>query len=150
MEKLELKEVLHLYLGCEVQIKVKEQTRKGFPMKNLKGRLQEYDLYTPEWCGILMENQADPTHYLTLEIKNVKPILRPLSDMTSAEKNELMALSAHSPDNILPDIFIGNAMQWYHSRRSVEVTVYLLKRAFDLFGLIESGQAVKAEGGSDK
>lgn len=127
--KTELKDVLHLYLGCQVQTNYRRETTGGSPMKKLKGTLQEIDLYMPDKCGVLLEDQSDKTHYSNLDIKTVKPILRPLSDMTEKEWLKEM------PDR--PALKPG-----YELNFSATQFNWLLKQGFDLFGLIESGQAI--------
>lgn len=59
--------------------------------------------------------------------KNFKPLLRPLSDMTDEEAE--FAYHAYHDEKTL---HLG----------CVKKTVYLLSRGFDLFGLIESGEAI--------
>lgn len=67
------------------------------------------------------------------DYSKIKPILRPLSDMTDYEKSDItksigQEISISVPNmqvNINPSLFL-----------------YLLKQEFDLFGLIESGQAL--------
>lgn len=82
---------------------------------------------------------------LAYDFTEVKPILRKLDSMTKEEKflfhneNRLTATN-----NILPEIQAGNLTNWFHSPRGVLVTVWLLSRHFDLFGLIDGGEAVAA------
>lgn len=75
------------------------------------------------------------------DIDQLKPILRPLSDMTEEEIEyiaiELKAGKWNAPDlKHMPDIaFTQNHLK-------PEIFLYLLKQGFDLFGLIESGLAI--------
>ena len=92
----ELKDVLHLYIGCEVQTNYKRHTSSGLPLKKLKGTLQEYDLYMPDKCGVLLEDTSDKTHYSTFDIKTIKPLLRPLSDINFEEMKYIFKLPENS------------------------------------------------------
>lgn len=102
--KVELKDVLHFYVGCRI-------------------------VYSDE-----PQNQ---NHKLTLEVlakkmfgHSIKPILRPLSDMTELESNYLAC--------IFP---MPNNHNWNREKWNMQEFLYLLKQGFDLFGLIESEQA---------
>lgn len=117
---MELKDYLHFYLGCEcmmtkpsyhavheLHLSVKERFV-------LRGKLLAYFIETT--------TQAE-----------IKPILRPLSDMTNDEWNE-MGRKLRTGANIRTarDLWKMNA----------EETVYLLSKHFDLFGLIDAGLAI--------
>ena len=59
----------------------------------------------------------------------VKPILRPLSDMTEPEEMEVQ--------NMVDQMGVG-----YSATHGAQITGFLLSRHFDLFGWIESGLAI--------
>lgn len=127
MKTLTAKE-LALYLGCEVQYEY--ETRSEYP--DLKHELRngvlaglthsEVDI-TTEW-GVIRRM-----------ITQVKPILRPLSDMTGAEAKELAECS-RSPYYRF-EVGLMNKILLYP-----QPVVYLLSKHFDLFGWIESGLAI--------
>ena len=112
--KTKFKDVAHLYLG--VQCKAKFNENSGL----------NDDDYTVLDVELL--------EYLLREDCEVKPILRPLSEMTRDE-NEQMLKAGHN--------HISNAV---HSAitYSAHQTAYLLKKRFDLFELIPSKEAVSA------
>lgn len=120
-----LKEVIHLYLGCEVMIND----------ARLENRIDTLDyLNSGGDCG---------GHEQEWEVKNCQLILRPLSDMTEAEKLQLAAFERlWSHENILPTIKVGHLVQLHYSEKGAQITRWLLERQFDLFGLIPSGEAI--------
>ncbi len=100
--KKEIKDYLHLYLGCKVVFNEK-----------LKAVITH---------KLLADNLVPK--------EKLKPILRPLSDMTEDEDQEFEYIRYKKDLSI----YEGTAMQ----------TAYLLSKNFDLFGLIESGLAIDA------
>jgi hypothetical protein len=114
----EIKDYLHLYLGCECM------TPKGI------GKLFRYDIETNwTWCvfGIMGPEFEDSGH-----IENVKPILRPLSDMSEEEKIELKL-------NVVQASTINHASEIMWTFEQVRI---LLSKHFDLFNLIGEGLAI--------
>lgn len=95
----DIKDYLHLYLGCQVLI-------DGETLVTLVGFSHTYDI------ELYVNNQW-------LHHRFCKLLLRPLSDMTDEEMDEV----------------------WYGPS---ERTRYLLSKGFDLFGLIEAGLAIDA------
>ena len=120
----ELKGYLHLYLGCEALIE--GYTNREHPF-NYRGIIN-YQL--------LLESGQ---HYSS--VKAIKPILRPLSDMTEEEAREC--------GNLVYD-FSGEPVfdKWgwkdFACLLASEQFLFLISKHFDLFGLIESGLAVNA------
>jgi len=136
--QIKLVDVLHLYLGCEG--------------KNHNGETIDLTSRTLNliWCNVI----------------GFKPILRPLSDMTEEEaliyfslplksiilKKNVYAESisfnykwvnpkyaSNNQDSFsYSEVGIGNGFQSFTQKQFL----FLLKRGFDLFGLIESGQAI--------
>lgn len=116
-------EVSHLYLGCEVANSL--TGRHGLLFEVVRGR----------------------------DLDNIKPILRPLSDMTDEEAlkcGEILGGMSHlSNDSIIHQIkdLIGtNKLYTMQTNISgikwIYLTPFLLKQSFDIFGLIESGEAI--------
>ena len=115
----DIKDYLHLYLGCEVYVErydkigtlvmVSSESRMGWV------RLRNPDI--SEW-------------------QEIKPILRPLSDMTEEEKDDFADHGYEFEDNgELPvNIWKGVNMSGH--------VLWLLSKGFDLFGLIEAGLAI--------
>lgn len=66
-----------------------------------------------------------------------KPTLRPLSDMTEEERKEV-----EFKREILYDIHERNSKDPDTLIMCGDITKYLLKQGFDLFGLIEAGLAI--------
>lgn len=135
--KKELKDYLHLYLGCEVRT------------IDYYGKEWKQQLLTPQLYSELFH-----TGHFSYQVEFIKPILRPLSDMTEEEKvkvylweyanNESGELVKNDSDR---DFFVvknEHGMRCYVNLHhfSAETTRKLLKAGFDLFGLIESGLAI--------
>lgn len=122
--KKELKDYLHLYLGCEVFI-------ESYSFMNGNKREKLIDKLTE--VGI--NGRIDCEKY-TPPDGDVKLVLRPLSDMTEEEKDWL---DEH-------ENFVNNYKQNAESELIIEwdaeKTSYLLSKHFDLFGLIEAGLAI--------
>ena len=102
MEK-KIEDYLHLYIGREC--KYQEHNEKS------------------DWCI----GKITPAIITPNRIHSVKPILRPLSDMTEEEKNEYLLTGTDS------------STRFEHNARR---TQYLLSKGFDLFGLIDAGLAI--------
>ena len=76
-------------------------------------------------CEIAIERNGVT---IWVEIEAVKPILRPLSDITDEEENETQ-------------IFVNEICFGYEL--GAQITRYLLSKHFDLFGWIEAGLAIR-------
>ncbi len=122
----QFKEVAHLYIGCEVQTKIRRATGSGQPMKMLKGVLKEVDLGM-SGLGILLEDEKDSCNYEYLKASTLKPLLRPISSLTEQEGLHLHNLYS---DTAHPRV------------NQAATTAYLLSLGVDLFGLIEAGLAI--------
>src|SRR5688572_910316 len=124
----DIKDYLHLYLGCDV---------KHEALKNIRP-------LTPAWYGAL---QKENILYL------LKPILRPLSDMTEEEAIGLAKIQKYDipeDDGVREELIniytyddeeltLGNYLpvKYY-----LDGLLYLLKQSFDLFNLIPEGLAI--------
>ena len=130
----ELKDYLHLYLGCEVK----------FPKSQ-----------SPKTNGVV-KCDAECIHDLHEygEWEYCKPILRPLSDMTQDEAdviwgildwNERITGVARITDIIREFDVIeedNDTTSNAHWGYLCKILPYLLKYGFDLFGLIDAGLAI--------
>lgn len=143
----EIKDYLHLYLGCRVIVEDK-----------LMGTLE--GVSTPN-AGCSGDNPLiffDDGEVSTgdFEIETVKPILRPLSDMKKEETLAAFHMSYQDAKYQFDEFQkvdnndFGwrarnqNGMECFMPANSFkpDVLLYLLKQGFDLFGLIESGLAI--------
>lgn len=106
-----IKDYLHLYLGCEYRYFMNGVTKTG-SRKN-KGVIT-YAALSHIMARIEQEY-------------NIKPILRPLSDMTEEERKKCER-----------KVFNGDARFFY----TTEAFLFLLSKHFDLFGLIDAGLAI--------
>lgn len=114
-----LQEVIHLYLGC-----------KGVESKEgLTCIFSGFDLEDTFPIKLSHSNHT----YIEVAQDYFKPILRPLHDI---KENEIVELFS----------FIGGGTNTFRKDKAKDFSprefVYLLKQGFDLFGLIESGQAI--------
>jgi len=113
---MNIKDFIHLYLGCECWWEDKDG--------NSGGRT-EIDFY------IIAELYGE-------RIK-LKPILRPLSDMTKEERKECGNLDYDFSDD---EIFNNMDWKYFDTLYSANQVIWLLSKHFDLFGLIDSGLAI--------
>lgn len=113
--KKELKDYLHLYLGCRI--------------KSKGGKCGDLVSVSNDGMSIVVydKDKINDPRGLCINSDWLLLILRPLSDMTEKESEYLSdaALSGK------PTIYVN-----------AEVTKYLLSKHFDLFGLIEYGLAI--------
>lgn len=119
-----LKDYLHFYLGCELFV-VKTKEIVTFD------DLQSTDRW-PVWTRNIKYCNVKNCVASGFRFKEIKPILRPLSDMT---KKEHLHMMANFP-SIDKDVNMAGA------EKEAAKVHYLLSRRFDLFRLIESGLAI--------
>lgn len=119
MEK-KIEDFLHLYFGCDCEIAV------IVPGQELSW---ERDKLNIRWM-----------HGCLNKLVEVKPILRPLSDMTEEEKKEIGFEAFHMLRSDLGErnLPARNLSCMWAARQ----TAYLLSRSFDLFNLIPEGLAL--------
>jgi hypothetical protein len=126
---MNIKDYLHLYLGCEYMIK----TDTGWVHMD-----SPFDVWA--FC-----------HWNKYE-EEIKPILRPLSDISHEEQEQFIEVAGLEPEDIdclikSPDDFfqgelsygtahLTNIAQW------AQGVNYLLSKHFDLFQLIDFGLAI--------
>lgn len=101
----DIKDYLHLYLGCDC---------------DRSGRLERIDYSFLVWC----ENNH--------RLKDVKPILRQLSDMTEEEEKQYHKIRETGYTSNVERQMLNDAAG----------TKYLLSLGFDLFNLIPDGLAI--------
>ncbi len=140
-EGIQLKDVIHFYLGCECLCE-KETLHEGW-----RCFLTDYEIQE-NYCGRL----------------NIKLLLRPLADIMNTEAfviykkyfDKEMAEdwsgdtgSAYfNPKKVRVNsshairIFNGEDYETGDFMKVISLVPYLLKQGFDLFGLIESNQAI--------
>jgi hypothetical protein len=144
MEK-NIKDYLHLYLGCECigYSHFKDESTGQNIEVPLKRKIVGVTQY-----GVELEGG-------TFSVAYVKPILRPLSDMTEEEKVELFTLNFgnHRFTNfgydsieciILADKDERIRVGLSSNSMGANAFLFCLTRGFDLFGLLESGLAINA------
>lgn len=113
---MKFKDVQHLYLGCEM--------RKD-------GAGYSWQLLTIDYLE---------------DIEGSKPVLYSMSSMTDRQKEEYSKISAvtrsSNGENMLPVIPSGRNLNHFLNKSDPYLIVYLLSQYFDIFGLIESGEAI--------
>jgi hypothetical protein len=124
---MELKDYLHLYLGCEMKF------------DKFTGTLTQIQKHptddTYDWYMVSCSNWHEN------DFSKYKPILRPLNDMTHEELQKCGNMVYDFSDDPelnnhkWQDFEIGLASEQFH---------WLLSKHFDLFGLIEAGLAIDA------
>lgn len=120
-------EIAALYIGCDVQTKLRVATEQGKPMKKLKGKLMEVDLGMQTKLGIHLENEPDKCTYVYLSCEDVKLLLRPLSKLNEEEKSAFNRMKQNK--GFMAQVHASN-------------TLWLLSKQIDLFGLIDDGSAI--------
>lgn len=125
----DIKDYLHLYLGCNV----------------MTGKLGKLVSVGTDGMSIIRYPDGDPRGNVIFS-EHVKPILRPLSDITEEESIEVNNEGSKGWQLINPTD--STKPQDLHSgvvhRQAFELR-YLLSKGFDLFGLIDSGLAISSE-----
>lgn len=124
--KTELKDIMHFYIGCEVEIEIYGKLRNCL-----------LDGINKDYYFLIIPGDKAATSYFKGKY-SIKPILRPLSDMTDKEAADIF--------NMDDWLFINQKKGITHLDFALppQTFIYLLKQGFDLFGLIESGQAIDA------
>jgi hypothetical protein len=112
----QLKDVIHLYKGCTMRC-----------IKGEQSLLREYSIHQGQEFTL----SAHRMFVVSMMPDYFKPILRPLGSMTEEERTEFHSL---------------NTIHDNKEKCEANNTVWLFSRSFDLFGLIESNQAMTKEG----
>ena len=140
------KDVAHLYLGGECIYEKEKFIIEG---------IRDTDYFPCTQNTYLTKEKTPESDRRFVNVNNIKPILRPLSDMQEDEQIVVGLISrgielseATYSDKIFAKEF---AVSWAIRKGSrpvmsvadcVKLTTYLLKQGFDLFGLIENGIAI--------
>lgn len=120
---MKTREVIHHYLGAAHCEYVYNSMVPGFMFrKTVRG----------------VVTLATVRGYQFREIKRLRLILRPLSDMTTQEYHEYVRLELNATTAAKEAHEIQSRV---FSPRTV---IYMISRGFDLFGLIDSGDAIDA------
>ncbi len=137
----ELRNVLHLYRGCDIECE-----KEMYELKAVFLDGKDEDENQELWVIAENEHLGEGTFC----IEDCRPVLRKLSDMTSAEFreifNEPMFTDSYCESRISE---ISESLFYLHSTIARighhEVIPMLFKKGFDLFGLIESDQVFDKE-----
>lgn len=128
---IQLQDVIQFYIGCNC---LRPDNKTTLPIYGVQGNL-------------IVHCEGNRLTYSG--IAGSKPILRKLSDMTVDELHEIVKIQ---PD--VDHINIGAARSRFNAWCRGEITIggsllnhaeiftYLIKQGFDLFGLIDSNQAI--------
>lgn len=121
--KIKFKDVAHLYVGCQIKTKEGIGTfdvyySPGHIKPKLAKSIGCYGLVKSDWA-----------------VNEVKPILRPFSDLS----NEDAEVLGWADVDVLKRNFYNDVDLDEFTIREFK---YLITNKFDLFGLIESGEAI--------
>lgn len=122
----ELKDYLHLYIGCEVMLNISYPTSARW----VNGRLVGVE----ETTYMARLRSVDGEEWGTLHTcypRDIKPILRPLSDMTDKERVTLEHLADELTEDIITPLEIDAA-----------ITNQCRKWEIDVDGLLRAGLAL--------
>lgn len=119
--EIELKDVIHFYIGQKANV-----YQNGIEQLTNDKTITGVGYNT---VGVLYVS-INYSGYSTL-YNDIKPILRPLSDMTEKEKDEF---SEYQIEKFGED--------FHNEMYDISQFLFLLKQGFDIFGLIESHQAI--------
>lgn len=125
----ELKNVLHYYLPYKPDMTTSAQGRSAY-ITSIKRRLNKVETLTPELFDVMIFLRR-------------KPILIPLSDAINELSEFIYDTQAESFDSK------ENAKRWFKivMHQPLELPFYIFEKALslhcDLFGLIDSGQAIE-------
>ena len=124
-----IEDYTHLYIGCEVFGTYSDQSgSKGYLSGVTNGGTEcEIQFFLEDGINV----EEDPVWN---DVKEIKLILRPLSDMT-IEECGYCKIPPHWSNEDLHELIDEEA--W-----TCEQVRYMLSKHFDLFGLIEAGLAI--------
>lgn len=132
---MKFKDVAMHYIGCEVEYK----TPNGESVNLLLAGINDKALYISNRHG----------DFTWLAFSKVKPILRKLEDMTEEDAKEFLSIGEYQRiesiqvDDVSIDFYIDDIpfAVWFDSI-SPKQFHFLCQRGYDLFGLIDSGEAI--------
>jgi len=138
---MKFKEVAHLYIGCKVKYPDSDDKMIVATLSGVNSQSFEttYSRKKKGCIGDYITSNDGKQRGHNCYIENVKPILRSLSSLTEEEATEGLGY-----DNLIYKPF--KVCNNFSSRSvfSAKEFVFLLSKGFDLFGLIESGEAIDA------
>lgn len=129
--RTELKDVIHLYLGCECMI---GDTKWKKPEIHPDDLAPGIDLNYGKPIKSIIDY-----HTLQAYSHKITPMLRSLDSITEEEKREFFKLQYGDEKYDERLVRVSTSLHTLFP----ETFLYLLSRGFDLFGLIESGQAIR-------
>lgn len=130
---MNLKDYLHLYIGCNVKAEIDFYIGTCWVDCELIGIENKKAIVRKE--GNFSKHLPN---VLTFDLEKIKPILRPLNDISEKEKCELECTDIQ--ETYLSSTIIDSKLgEWdIHPKR----IIWLLSKHFDLFGLIDAGLAI--------
>lgn len=148
--EIKLKDVIHLYLGCDVQTKIRVETSEGEPLKKLKGKLIDIDLFIKDKVGIHLDNEKHELDTTSLLISDIKLILIPLCELMDEVKPEEARIEKIVRETLnhcdaydeWMEFYIDNPEPSRILQAPFEVVQELIKQQYDVFNLIPSGQVI--------
>src|SRR5688572_20795909 len=158
MKEYELKDVLHLYLGAEVQTPTRRYPIGGGKAFKAIGRMMDYDLVINQ-VGVHFPYE-DPCNLEQYPIDQVKPILREFSSMTDEDvrelihydkiKNQYKHIEYHFDGTSIKIDYTIEADEGTHSQSfridrfamNAYDIAWCLKKGLDMFNLIGRGLAI--------
>lgn len=140
MNKVNFKDVAHLYLGCMVQVRKKDRNKEwltGLSVEVTKKSNhgdwitvnfdEVHCIINEQWNEVCSNFQ---TYFLCQD--EIKPLLRKLDSMTEDEHEEWKDIRFDMDCKLKP----------LYTDADYNSFMWLLSKDFDLFGLIESGEAI--------
>lgn len=163
-----IEDYLPYYLGCEIMYEYKFTTIDGSEMRLAKMNYMGVNGITHfvDLAPIDKFGNASSTTTFRLNVKEIKPILRPFSSMTDDEAQECLAfVFLVPPHNAWMDVealqqFLSNNVAFTIGVSEEEqgdipmnmfeltpqtmfnLTEWLISKHFDIFGLIDAGLAI--------
>lgn len=135
--KKDIKDYLHLYVGCEVSREHSESRSKKFIEHGRLVGVSASEVEVGETVAVI---DAGLDHFHEWYVSETKPLLRPLSDMKEEEAAHIDRMARRQKDG---QVTPANTKFVTGIRtETAEALVYLLSKSFDLFGLIEDGLAI--------
>lgn len=132
------KDVAHLYLGGNIQVEYEGRVGNIFTYYHPAGKFNVDRIWV---CSL--EEDGNPEMSCSAPVDKVKPILRKLDSMTEEEAMDGGWTNKRSFDSFVK-IHQYDDTDQLTRRWFAQDFIYLLSRGFDLFGLIDSDQAIDA------
>lgn len=136
---MELKDCIHFYYGGQCLFDNKNWTINRIGQLYIRlHRLRP------------LEDMGGGDHYTEILLKDMKLVLRRLDSMTEEEKYEVVTTITYSHvkfstrQSALESFDVDRYNKKHNNEFYPDEFLYLLRKGFDLFNLIESGQAIDA------